>query len=119
MLKVFGAVGGCPRGAYSFFSAGLCSERDGPGLVLIPALLVFPVRHGCCSDYTGSERTVPTDGTRPSAGRANVAGFGPGLSSQPSLEERQHRGFVWVRSPDLRDSRRTRSARVFTIEPSM
>jgi hypothetical protein len=31
MLKVFGAVGGWPRGAYSFFSAGFRSGLDGPG----------------------------------------------------------------------------------------
>jgi hypothetical protein len=27
MLNVRGAIGGCPRGVYSFFSAGFCSRR--------------------------------------------------------------------------------------------
>jgi hypothetical protein len=31
MLKVFGEMGGCPRGVYSFFAWGFCSPRGSRG----------------------------------------------------------------------------------------
>ena len=52
MLKVFGAVGGCPRGAYSFFSAGLCSCRGARGSSRYPRCLYLRSDIFGCGDYT-------------------------------------------------------------------
>ena len=45
MLKVFGAVGVWPRGAYSFFSGRALVAARPARLVLIAALTVFAIAH--------------------------------------------------------------------------